>query len=276
MRYNTGVGDLYKMLAELLDGANEAGVRSGIEGDYSFVSRAMNSHQTTLERAYTTYQTFRNMQTIRSYDKDSNDAMIRVVEPNVYSLIKTMELIGVNTTWMPKLRKSMPSPSRLIKAYSKYCEFKPYAYLPSAYRVLVHEPKEPIDFERAYFLYAIKYCNDDVEEAKKKVHEYMLDNWGYRRVKNQATRDKPKFSYILNECLNEQEFEFWCRNGRDVNRMLKSNAHRWERIKDNIAKDEDHVRIIITGLLYAWTSAMLEFLNDLKSGRYVYEGKDKT
>lgn len=214
---------------------------------------------------------YATMPRTKCFDIDANDAMIRVVEPTMYWCVFMLSALGVNTSAMPKLRKSQPSPSRLIKAYSQYSPFNPGSCVPYKYAQLVKQTQEPIDYERAYYLYAIKYCSDDVARAKTEVREYVHSYWRYSNFKREATRDKPRYAYILNPNLDEREFDWWRKNSRDMKQMLQY----WNKPGHTLFTNKPKERRVCIGIMYSWVSAMFDFLDDLKSGQFVYEGKGK-
>lgn len=217
------------------------------------------------------YYFLKHLDVVRSYDTLSNDVMVRIVEPNVRAYIAAMDVLGMNTSNMPKLRRSMPSPSRLQKAYSQFSHFPAASMFPSRYTNLVHEPKEPIDYERAYFLYAIEYCDGNVEQARLDISVYVKNSWQYRNAKRIATMKRPQYCYILNEDLNEREVEYWRKNGREINKFVDK-EYRWHKpVSGNIEQPSANGKRVTVGIIYAWTSAMLDFLNELKSGKYIYE-----
>ena len=139
----------------------------------------------------------------RKYDKEASEAMLRLTEPVLRGFYEIINTLGTNMH-TAKLRKSVPSKSRLHRIYSQYSEYNLFRYAPHDYTIWVADKEDPMAYERAYYLMAIKSHGEEttaqhVKDARDNVHDYIHRSWARNNVRNQAKRNR--YSYKLHPDL---------------------------------------------------------------------------
>ena len=203
------------------------------------------------------------------YDRDATDAMIRISEPILRGYYEIIIAMGTN---MPigKLRKSVPSKSRLQRIYSQSCVFNPFLYAPYEYSKQVKDKTNPIDYERAYYLMAIsRHSNLTTPEhvllMKEVVREYIRNSWGYRRASRQNQGSRNRYEYILHPDLRNSHIEELMRVGRDIYKdvlLLKITPTGSTPTKI----DGRMIRLITLAL----SMPVYRYITDLRSGKLTY------
>ena len=124
----------------------------------NYISHDMQSVLRSLSRFTDFYATMTAKR--HRYDKEATDAMTRLTEPVLRGYYEVIVALGGNMT-TSKLRKSVPSKSRLQKIYSQSCAFNPFAAAPYDYTKHVLDREDPIQYERAYYYMAIRQHGAD-------------------------------------------------------------------------------------------------------------------
>ena len=186
-------------------------------------------------------------------DADASKAQWRVVEPTLRGLLNCAEQIGGGDFEIPmKLRKSIPSPSRMKSVYYPFLAFDVNNML-------------PYDVKSAY---ASARANPNI--TAESIHGYsnealsnmMRSSWVHQRARSSATNKQ--WEYVLHEDLDHSEFKAW----RAIARQLNKNIKHMRNIRYGVRlKNEEVLAQILMGL----AAQVYIYWRDLRNNKFLRE-----
>ena len=186
-------------------------------------------------------------------DADASKAQWRVVEPTLRGLLNCAEQVGGGDFEIPmKLRKSIPSPSRMKSVYYPSLAF-------DVKRMLPYEVTNAYTAARANPSITAESIHGRSNEA---LSNMMRMSWVYQQARASATNKQ--WEYVLHEDLDHSEFETW----RAIARQLNKNIKHMKNTRYGVRlRNEEVLAQILMGL----AAQVYQYWRDLRNNKFLRE-----
>ena len=187
-----------------------------------------------------------------TFDTDANQAQYRVVEPTLRGLLNCAEQIGGFGYEIPmKLRKSVPSPSRMKRVYYPSVGYNVRMMVDYSVRKAYRRVASGEYEGKAIDIHG--FTNEEL--CRQVIHSYQ-----YRNAKHDNANKR--WDYVLHDDLDHGEFEEWRSIARALNKTISHMTRRGWKMG---IKNKDALAQILMGL----AAQVYIYWRDLRDNKYL-------